>query len=242
MADNYAPRTLGETDEEFLEEEETEQNPLDRIEELMRAQLDSNRDLIERVTGRQQPQQLQQEPNYGELEFTLDGLPDPAMDPAAFHREYAKRWQSAAQKTASGVEQRVAARMTEQTRLNNAVDKTNNLVREANPNLTDETIGAISQVVAARMKAEGKDPKNEILRSASDVARQIIDYADDMATQMRGEQRRPAPAGRAQVLGRGRGGGNPGKQGAAQRSRKDEADPLGLLRELQALQQKGRYY
>ena len=235
MADAYAPGTLDEN-EEFLEEE---QSPLERIEELMQRQLESSRDLVERVTGRQQQQQA---PLQQEVEFTLEGLPDPREDINAFNVSLGKRLKELSGTTANAVEQRVTARVNEQTRLNTAVDRTNTLVREANPNLDDDTVGAISQVVAARMKAAGKDPKAEILRSPKDVAQAIIDYADDMATQVRGESRpRPSP-GRAQVLGRGSRGGNPGAQAAQRRSSKDEADPLALMRAIQDVQRKGRYY
>ena len=237
MADMYSQDTP--RDEEFLEDEEQELDPLSRIEELMRKQTESNRELIERVTGRQQQQQA---PLQQEVEFTLEGLPDPREDINAFNAGLGKRLKELSGTTANAVEQRVTARVNEQSRLNIAVSRTNDLVREANPNLNDETIGAISQVVAARMKAAGKDPKTEILRSADDVAQQIVDYADDMARQVRGEQRRPNNPGRAQVLGRGKGGGNPGRQAATRRTSKDEADPLALVRDIQEFQRKGRYY
>jgi hypothetical protein len=242
MADSYAPALLAETDDEVLEDQEGEVDPLDRIEALLEKQLQSNAALIQRVTGREaqapQGQPLQKDIEFPAIDMT--GLPDPRDDVNAFNREYAKRFQDAASKAARGVEQRVSERVDYSRRLNTALDRANKLVQEANPNLDDEAIGAISQVIAARMKAEGKNPQQEILRSPADVAQEIVDYADDWGRKLSGRRTAPVSnAGRAQVLRRGS-GAQPG--GRAQTTKPAGEDPLDILHSIQKEQRTRRLY
>lgn len=247
MADDFYPDVLAETEEELQEGGEAGQ---DNVAELLRRVLDDNRaaneELIRRVAGTRQPQAgvpLQQDTPAPGLEFDMAGLPDPAVDPGAFHKAYLERANSAASKFAQGLEQRVAQRQQVQYTNQQAIDAANALIKTANPALSDEIIGMASQVVAKRIAADGRDPMTVLRQDTESVAQQILDYTDDMMRQLGGT---PAQRHRESedTGNRARGLLN-GRQRAPaprQQQRPTAPDPLAMVKELQKEQREKRIY
>lgn len=249
MADDFLAETLAEAEEE-LEAAEQGGESVDTA-ELLRQLISDNRaaneDLIRRVTGGaagpQRGVPLQADDPLKDLEFSLEGLPDPAIDPAAFHKGYAERARVAVGRAIQTVEQRAAAHTQRVLSDKQVLDNTNAMLKAANPNLTDEVIGMASGVIAARLQAAGRNPMDELKRDTEGVAQQILDYTDELASQLAGGRRAahaPQPANRARglVSGRNRVPAPP------RQADKDAAakDPLALYKDLQEIQRKARIY
>lgn len=248
MADDFLASTLAETEEE-LEAAEQDGATVVTAEDLRQLIHDNrqfNADLIRRVTGgSQQPQRgvpLQQDDPLKDLEFSLEGLPDPAIDPAAFHKGYAERARMAVGRAMQTVEQRAAANTQRVLSDKQVLDNTNAMLKAANPNLTDEVIGMASGVIAARLQAAGRNPMDELKRDTEGVAQQILDYTDELASQLSGGRRAaaPQPTNRARGLisGRNRVPAPP------RQADKDAAarDPLALYKDIQKIQRDNRIY
>lgn len=250
MADTFLAETLAETEDELeqLEGQESEGRGL-ITEEMLRRILDDNREqnaeLVRRVTGQQQVSQrgvpLQQDDLGKEFEFSLEGAPDPAIDPGAFHKWYAAKQQSAAARVAEQLEQRMQANTQRALSDKEAIARANELIKAANPNLTDEVIGMASSVVARRIAASGRDPMTVLRQDAEGVAQDVLDYTDDLVAQLGG--RRPERAAETSS-NRARGLLSPRTRPAAPRQPQRDAkpDPLALVKEIQSIQNKGRIY
>jgi len=241
MADDFLPQTLYETPETELEPKEAEERG-SLTEEMLRRILDDNRSANERLirevtTPRGQP--LQQDSVAPELEFSLEGLPDPAMDPAAFHKGYAARAHAAVVKMGQQIEER--ARQSAQSMISDkdVYARAEAMIKTAVPEADEELITYAGTVIAGRLRAQGKDPTAAMRANTEAVAQDITDYIEDMRSKL-GAGRRGSDAptsGRTRGLVQPRARTpNPPKQQDA----KD--DPNSMYKELADFQRKARIY
>lgn len=243
MADDFLASTLAETDD-TIDELEGEQKE-SKTEEMLRRILDENRvanaDLIRQVVGANKAQPgkpLQEDDPLAGIEIKTDDLPDPAHDPAGFHREYAKRAHGAMRTAAQRIEERTMARMQRTLTDRELFDKAETLVKTSQPDASKEVIAAATKVVADRLVAQGKDPMSELRGNVEGIAQDVADYIDDLRSQLAGERRR-SEGGNSRA--RGLNGSSP-RTPTARKPAEKAHDPLELLHDIQKMQREHRLY
>jgi hypothetical protein len=239
MADDFLPNTLLETEEPEASEVE-EKGSI--TEDMLRRILDDNRQaneaLIARVTT-PKGQPLQSDVIAPELEFTLEGLPDPALDPAGFHRGYAQRAKEAVQRALTQTREAITKDAQRMISDKDVLARTDAMIKAANPNLDDEIIAYAGGQIANRLKAQGKDPMSELRSNTESVAQAILDYTDDMASKLGGRR----AADNEAATGRTRGLVAPrARTAAAPKAPGAGNDAQAFFKELTAFQQKARIY
>jgi hypothetical protein len=184
--ETFHPETLLET-EEAPEVEQDVGLTRDALERILAENRAANADLIAKVVNGRRAEPgvpLQQDDIIPDLNFSLEGLPDPAHDPRAFHVEYMKRMSEKAKEYGTAVarnaERRASTKLTDQQVLN----RVEGMIKGANPNLTDEVIGTASGVIAARYRSQGRDPMSELRARPDEVGQEVLDYIDDLAEQL----------------------------------------------------------
>lgn len=238
--ESYFPETLLETedgDDEAVESAKltTEQ----MLERLLLDNRQANEDLIRRVT-QPKPGPLQQEQLAPDLEFSLDGLPDPSIDPVGFHRGYAARATAAVGKAMQQV--RALANQDAQRIASDAEVKAraDAMIKAANPALDDDLIGHAATVIAGRYRAEGRDPMTALRGNTEEVVQEILDYTDDLAARLVGSSGRQRSAGTAN-----RTGGLVSPRSRAPAAPKPEPEgnnPQAFYKEFTEMQRKARIY
>jgi hypothetical protein len=166
-------------------------------------------------------------------------LPDPALDPAGFHKGYATRAQAAVQKALTQTRQAITEDARRMISDKDILARADTMIKAANPNLDDEIIAYAGRAVAERLKAQGKDPMAELRANTESVAQAILDYTDDMASRL--GAKRPGAAAE-ETGGRTRGLVTPRTRTPVAPRQAAANDGKGMLRELQAMQQKARIY
>jgi hypothetical protein len=240
MADDILPQTLLETEEPTAEEAEEK---VSLTEEMLRRLLDDNRQaneaLIRQVTTpRGQP--LQQESVNPELDFSLEGLPDPSHDVVAFHKGYAARAQAAVAKALAANRDAVNADTQRMLTDKDALARADAMIKAADPSLDDEIIGYAGGVIANRLKAQGRNPMAELRTNTETVAQDILDYTEELRGKLGSARRGTEPA---PTSGRTRGLVSPrARTPNAPAQREDKEDPRSFYKELTAFQQKARIY
>jgi hypothetical protein len=239
MADDYLPQTILETEDAPQGEEK-----VSFTEDMLRRLLDDNRqaneDLIRKVTTPPRGEPLQKDSIAPELDFTLEGLPDPAIDPMGFHKGYAARAQAAVGKALAATRQAVTADAQQMLTDKDALSRADAMIKAADPSLDDEIIAYAGGVVANRLKAQGKNPMAEIRTNTEAVAQDILDYTEELRGKLGGARRGTEPAPTA---GRTRGLVSPrARTPIAPRSAEPPEDPKAFYKELTAFQTKARIY
>ena len=241
MADEILPQTIYDTPEPELEPTEAEERGSlthEMLERLMEGQKQQTAELIRQmVPPRGQP--LQQDSVAPELEFTLEGLPDPAMDPAGFHKGYAARAQAAVSKALQQTRQAVSADAQRMITDKDVISRADAMIKSAVPEADEEIIAYAGGVIASRLKAQGKDPMATMRADTEAVAQDIADYIEDMRGRMGGGRRSAdAPTG-----GRTRGLVQPrARTPNAPRQQETKNDPNSMYKELTDFQRKARIY
>ena len=240
MADEgYLPETLLETDEEGgADAPVTKLTAEQMLERILTDNRQANEDLIRRVTAAR-PGPLQQEQVAPDLEFSLDGLPDPSIDPAGFHKGYAQRASAAVGKAMQQLRQvasQDAQRISSDAEVKARADA---MIKAANPALDDDLIGYAATVVANRIRAEGRDPMVVLRGSTEEVVQEILDYTDEMAVKLggQGRQRQSGGATRTGGLVTPR-----GRAPAAPKAETKDNDPQAFYKEFTEMQRKARIY
>lgn len=238
--DTYLPETIFETDDVVdgaVEETKSEAERL--LEKLLGSQKELNEQLIRARTEPVRGQPLQSEQIAPEL-FTLDGLPDPTMDLAGFHKGYAERASRAVGNALRQVEQRAAENARRISSDAEVQARADAMIKAANPNLDDDIIGFAATKVAERYRAAGQDPMAVLRARTDEVAQEVLDYTDEMAQKLGGTGRARAEAPHSNrtaglVAPRAR-------TATQQRGGSDKEDPKAFYNEFTAMQKKARIY
>ena len=192
MADlemNDQPEFIGITDDDTdgVEPNAAKDAPLTAamLESILADQNRRNEQLVRAVTQKGTP--LQPDNEHVELAISYEGLPNPAMDPEGYHREYTKRMQDAANAALRATVQKSREAAQEVVGDNAVSDRAYGMIRDVAPDLPDELIGVAAQAVSAQIRADGGDPRLALRQDTEGVAQRILDYADDLVSRATGQ-------------------------------------------------------
>lgn len=238
MADEMLPQTLAETEDE-LEDEYEEDPRIALMSEMLADQKKTNAEIVRAMTQRPAQAPLQQDRVAPDLMFSLDGLPDPAYDVSAFHKEYAKRATEVVGRALNQTEQRAIARASQMVADKDTLSKADETVLEALPWTTKEMRGYAAGVITARLRAEGREPMTELRNRFDDVTQEIVDHLADTFPQAapRAAAPRRDTGGRAKGLVSAR-GRTPGRPVATPKGE----NPREFFNDLTGVQSKARLY